>query len=182
MNCEAGRIQQPAIRARPHTVSLLRRALRAGFSMTEVIISIAVMGVLAAIVIPGMAGIMDGSKEALANEKLEMLNKGLNSYAHAYKEYLFTPLSSEADELKIILDLEYRNPDEDRVITGSPFIDPRYRPAPSSSATDWRIVWTGYRFKLLRPGATGTGIKVVFDGSDYGTPYVFPPNYSSSGR
>lgn len=158
------------------------RVLRAGFSLTEVVICIAVMGGLAAVVIPTMVGIMDGSKEALANEKLEMLNKGLNSYAHSFKEYLTPPIGSESDELKVILDLEYRNPNEDRALIGSPFIDPRYRPGHSSSTSEWRIVWTGYRFKLVRPGEVGTGLKVVFDGSDYGTPYAYPANYNSSGR
>jgi Tfp pilus assembly protein PilE len=45
--------------------------------MSEVIATIAIMGVLAGICIAGMTGVLKGSKSALAEAKLEMLNKGL---------------------------------------------------------------------------------------------------------
>lgn len=176
MNCEAARKQD---RATPAHV----RARRNGFSMTEMVIAISVIGVLAAIVMPGVSGIVTGSKESLANEKLEMLNQGLNSYGHAFKEYTYTPNNGSAsDELTVVLDLQYRNPNDARALTGSPFVRTDYRPQTSSSTSDYRFVWTGYRFKIVRPGESGTGIRVDFDGSDNGTPFVFPPNYSSSGR
>ncbi len=151
--------------------------------MSEMVITISIIGALAAIAVPGMTGIFSGSQDAIANEKLEMLNQGLNAYGHAYKEYN-APANdgSASDELTAVLDLEYRNPNPNKTLTGSPFIRPDYRPVSSGSATDYRIVWTGYRFKLLKPGVAGIGLKVVFDGSDYTEPYAYPPNYSSSGR
>ena len=154
-----------------------------GFSMTEMVMAISIIGVLGAAVIIAMTGVMAGSKEALANDKLEMLNQGLNQYKHSYKEYTY-PASdgSNLDEMTVLKDLQYRNPNEIKALTGSPFVRPDYQPSLSTSADDYRIVWTGSRFKLLRPGTPGSGIKVVFDGSDYGTPFVYPPNYSSSGR
>ena len=156
---------------------------RDGFSMTEMVIAISVIGVLAGIVIPGLTSTLSGSKETMAIEKLETLNQALNAYGHAYKEYTYTPNnSSGTDELTVLLDLQYRNPNEAKALTGSPFVRTNYRPGTSSDSSDYRIVWTGMRFKLLRPGDTGTGIKVVFDGSDTGTPFAYPPNYSSSGR
>lgn len=173
MNCEAvspGRMKR-------------KRISLAGYSMTEMIIAISVIGVMAGVLIPGMTGVVSGSKESLAAGKLEMLNQALNAYGHSWKEYTYTPNnSSAADELTVVLDLQYRNPDEDKALTGSPFLRTDYRPSTSSSADDYRIVWTGYRFKLLEPGEPGVGIRVDFDGSDIGTPFVFPPNYSSSGR
>lgn len=176
MTCEAERKKEKQITARA-------RPRMAGFSMTEMVIAISVIGVLAGIVIPSFSGILTGSKESLANEKLEMLNQGLNSYGHAFKEYTAAANNTSAsDELTVVLDLQYRNPNEARALTGSPFVRTDYRPMTSSSADDYRIVWTGFRFKLLRPGDSGTGIRVDFDGSDIGTPFVFPPNYSSSGR
>lgn len=151
--------------------------------MTEMVIAIAVIGVLAGIVIPGFSGALNGSKEVMATEKVEMLNQGLNAYAHSYKEYTYTASnSSAADELTVVLDLQYRNPDDDKALTGAPFVRTDYRPKSSSDTNDYRILWTGMRFKLLRPGDVGTGIKVEFDGTDNGTPFVFPANYSSSGR
>lgn len=154
-----------------------------GYSMTEMFIVITIMGALSSIAIPYYVGVVSGSKEALANDTLEMLNRGLNDYAHAYKEYTRTANDGSFDEeLTIVLDLEYRNPNEDKALTGSPFVRPEYRPQGSSSTGDYRISWTGYRFKLLRPGQSGSGLKVPFDGSDIGTPYVYPANYNSAGR
>jgi prepilin-type N-terminal cleavage/methylation domain-containing protein len=167
MNRKREKLQQTTTRPRGGSVPLWARAVQAGFSMTEMVITVSVIGVIATILIPAMTGVVVGSQEALANQKLEVLNQGLDSYA---------------DELTVVLDLQYRNPDANRAPTGAPFVIPEYRPSPSSSTADYRIMWTGYRFKLIRPGQSGTGIKVAFDGSDIGTPFVFPPNYSSSGR
>jgi len=183
MNEEAASHQETREHVRPRTSFRTMCSSRQGFSMTEMVIAISVIGVLAAIVIPAYVGLISGSKEALANEKLEMLNQGLNDYAHAFKEYTRTPNNgSYSDELTIVNDLEYRDPDDNKALVGSPFVRTTYRPEGSSSTDDYRFIWTGYRFKLLRPGDLGSGIKVVFDGSDNGTPFVYPSNYSSSGR
>lgn len=182
MNDEAANhIQSPSL-VRSHAVRSKRASVR-GFSMTEVIMVISIMGVLAGIMVPKYANIYSGTKDTLANEKLEMLNQAINDWAHTYKEYSYTPNNaSYTDELNILNDLEYRNPDDSKAMIGTPFIRTNYRPKGSSSTDDYRIMWTGYRFKLLTPGQVGSGIKVVFDGSDNGTPFVYPPNYSSSGR
>lgn len=156
---------------------------RHAYSMSEMIITISVIGVLAGLVVPSLTGTLAGSKEAIANDRLELLNQALNEWAHAFKEYSMAPQDGSAsDELTILLDLEYRNPDANKTLPGSPFVEPRYRPQASSNTADYRIVWAGYRFKLLRPGQSGTGIKIPFDGSDYGTPYTYPSNFSTSGR
>lgn len=154
-----------------------------GFSMTEMVTSIAIIGVLASIAVLSMTGVVTGAKEGVATDRLEMLNQGLNSYAQAYKEYTYTPNDSAySDENTVINDLEYRNADPNKALVGSPFVRPEYRPKYSGSNKDYRLMWTGSRFKLLRPGTDGFGAVVAFDGSDIGTPLVYPPNYSSSGR
>ena len=156
---------------------------RDGFSMSEMVTTIAIIGVLASIVVVSMTGAVTGAKESVALDRLEMLNQGLNSYAQSYKEYLYTPNdSSFTDENTVINDLEYRNPDNNKALTGSPFIRQDYRPKYSGSNQDYRLMWAGSRFKLLRPGTDGYGAKVAFDGSDLGAPFAYPPNYNSSGR
>ena len=58
---------------------------------------------------------------------------------------------------------------------------PDWNPSTSDSTEDWRIQWTGSAWKLLKPETQGAGIKVIFDGSDLGTVYVFPDNFTPVG-
>lgn len=151
--------------------------------MAEVVSSIAIIGVLAGICIAGMTGVLKGSKAALAEEKLEMLNQGLNAYAYSNMELTFNVMTtSSSDEFAVLRFLQYRDPDPDRATVGAPYVRPDYNPVTSSSTDDYRIMWKGSRFVLLRPGTTGTGMKVVFDGSDYTVPFVFPPGFGRYSR
>lgn len=155
----------------------------AGYSLSELIWIIALMGILASIAIPHMAESLSNSKAVIARQKLEMMNKGVHAFAEcAGFSITRTPMnSSGADETLVLHDLQTRsltNP-----TPGSPFVDPTYRPVSSSDPTDYRIVWTSnFVFKLLSPGESGTGLKVPFDGSDIGEPWVAPPGYNPGGR
>lgn len=162
------------------------RAVRlgvAGYSITELIWIIALMGILASIAIPHMGESLSNSKAVIARQKLEMMNKGV----HAYRECTGQPMTnapisgSAGDETAILRDLQFRsltNP-----TAGSPYVDPTYNPVSSNDPNDYRIVWTSnFVFKLLSPGETGIGLKVPFDGSDIGNPWVAPPGYSTGGK
>jgi len=141
------------------------------------------IGILASIVLPQFGNILQGSQEVAAREKLEMLNKGVKDHQHASAENLENRLavpSATWDESTVLLQLQYRSPDTPSV--GAPYVVTNYRPAMSSSATDYRMEWTGTGFKLLTPGQSGAGIKVVFDGSDIGPDVTFPPGYKWGGR
>lgn len=154
-----------------------------GFSMTELVIVISIMGVLATIVVSAFSQFLDGGKDALAKERQENLNQALHRYAQTNKELLETKMpSSAADETTVLLKLQYRNPNEDLAQVGSPYFDPRYRPVASAAATTYRLRWTGRLFELLKPGTSGTGLLMNFDGTDFTTPFVFPPDFDTDGR
>jgi type II secretory pathway pseudopilin PulG len=151
--------------------------------MSEMVVTISVIGVLASISISAMSGVLNGSKESIARDRLEMLNQALNTFAYSKFELTFTPIAgSSADEMAVLRFLQYRDPNENRASTGSPYVTPRYNPLTSSSTDDFRIVWKGSRYSLLREGESGTGLKVGFDGSDFTTPYIFPPDWDPKSR
>jgi prepilin-type N-terminal cleavage/methylation domain-containing protein len=153
------------------------------FSLTEMVTTVSILGILASIVVVQMSDNYSTAKDILAQDRLEMLNRGMAERAASVKEYVFTRVDANtSDEMLVLMDMQYRNPDPDKAEFNSPFIEPRYRPATSSSLNDYRIRWTGRRFELLRPGTQGSGLKVVFDGSDIGEPRVYPLNYNSNGR
>ncbi len=154
-----------------------------GFSMSEIVITISMLGVLAGVVLVQMSGSYEQARETLAIEKMEMLNGNLKQRAVSLREYVLSRSdSSVADELLVLLDCQYRHPDPSKADFNSPYIDPRYSPQTSTSSRDYRLRWTGRMFELLRPGQEGSGLKVVFDGSDIGDTRKYPDNFSSSGR
>ncbi len=151
--------------------------------MSEIVVSISILGILATIVILNLGSNYESIRLAVAQEKAEMLNRGLGERAASHKEYTETAANGAVwDESLLLLTLQYRNPDDDEADLNSPYLDPRYRPKTSASDKDYRLQWNGRRFELLRPGTAGSGLLVAFDGSDYGEPRVYPPDFTTNGR
>lgn len=152
--------------------------------MTEMIIVISVIGILAGVAIVQLIGMKNGTQDTVARQKLETLNRAVaahqESNARDNLENLPSAPGATWDELKILMQLQFRDPVRPSV--GSPYMVTNYRPATSSDVKDYRIMWTGSNFRLLPPGTTGSGIKVVFDGSDIGPDIVFPPGYKWSSK
>ncbi|MES2595432.1 MAG: type II secretion system protein [Verrucomicrobiota bacterium] len=168
---------------RSSQVAAPARRWRAGFSMSEIVVSISILGILATVVILNLGSNYESIKQTLAQEKAEMLNRGLGERAASHKEYTESAATGASwDESLLLLTLQYRDPDDSQADLNSPYIDPRYRPKTSSSTNAYRLQWNGRRFEVLRPGTTGSGLLIAFDGSDYGEPRVYPPDFTTNGR
>ncbi len=151
--------------------------------MSEMIIVIAILGVLAGIVIISLNGMFAASKETLAIARVEMLNSAVHTWSTANRELNFGRQDGSAnDELIVLRDLQFRDPNEEKASIGAPYVPPEYNPDKSSKIDDYRIRWNGRAYELLRPGQSGTGLLMAFDGSDLTKPFKFPPGYQSSSR
>lgn len=169
------------VSAQPDCTRLPRR--RSGFSMTEMIVVIAIIAILSTIVIVMMKGAFAASKETLAVSRLEMLNAALHAWSHSNREMNFMRMDgSTTDEFVVLRDLQYRNPNPKKATYNSPFLPPEYNPKTSSSIYEYRFRWTGRNYELLRPGQDGTGLLMVFDASDYTDPFIFPAGYQPGSR
>ena len=165
----------------PNAVPPLLRRTAHGFSMTEMVWVVAVLGILAGMVIASVGTVASRAQETVAHEKLEMLNSALGTFAQTGSEINFPASSgSYSDEVVVLHYLQGRSTTNPQA--GSPFVSPRYRPEASSSSEDYRLMWTGTMFKLLTPGQSGTGLKVPFDGSDLGQAWIQPPDWAPYGR
>ncbi|MDZ4406339.1 type II secretion system protein [Prosthecobacter sp.] len=165
-----------------NSASLPRRRER-GFSVTELVVTISIMGVLAGITVGSFNQFLGGAKDALAEARQEMLNQALHRFAQQNYEMLFNAMdSATADEMVILRTLQYRDTNLGRAKIGSPYMDPRYNPLSSSSTTLYRLRWTGRMYELLKPGQSGTGLLMNFEGTDFTTAFVFPPNFQMAGR
>ena len=151
--------------------------------MSEMVVVISIIGVLSTIAVGSYQQFLGGAKDALAAERQERLNQALNCFAQQNYEMLFNPMEgSVADEMVVLRTLQYRNPDIDRAKFGSPYVDPCYNPVSSSSMAAYRLRWTGRLYELLKPGQSGTGMLMNFEGTDFTTAFVFPPNFQMAGR
>jgi prepilin-type N-terminal cleavage/methylation domain-containing protein len=149
-----------------------------GFSMPEMVVTISIIGVLAAIIVVSMSDMVGNGKVVLAYQRMEMLNSGLNQMAMNGRQIATAPqLTSALDENLVVMTLQMRN----EMLVGSPYVVPTYLPKASSDGTTFRLRFTGHRFELLLPGQAGTGLKVEFDGSDMGPARVFPANFRPYG-
>jgi len=148
------------------------------FSVTELVMTIAILGVLASVVVMSLHSLMLGSKDTIAIQRVEMLNEALNRWAMAGQEIRGVPIASDQDEHLIVMTLQLRN----EMMPGSPFLDPRFSLISSNDTADHRIRFNGVRFELLAPGAPGMGLKVRFDGADMGQPRIHPAGFKSYGQ
>lgn len=151
--------------------------------MSEMVVVICIMAVLAGIVVQSFGQFLGGSKDALAAARQEMLNQALYRFAQQNYEMVFTSMDGAvSDELVILRTLQYRDSNINRAKVGSPYMDPRYNPVSSSGINDYRLRWTGKLYELLKPGQSGTGLLMNFEGTDFTTAFVFPPNFQMAGN
>lgn len=157
-----------------------------GFSLVEVVTTVAVLGIIGAIALSTYGDITRRSKDTIARNLVETLNKATRNFSHSNWEIrLAASPNSSGDEMLILRSLQWREPDgtanQKEIFYKGPYMRPDWSPAASSSADDWRIQWTGSMWKLLKPGDAGAGLLVDFDGTDLGKTHVFPANFTPVG-
>ncbi len=147
---------------------------RKAFSLTEMLATVAVIGILAAIAIPSVATVVEGSRRGVAGNIIETLNNATRNFGHSQWDLRTTAnAASGSDELLILRTLQWRDPNPSGELNAAgPFMKTDWNPSTSSISGDYRAEWTGASWRLLEPGTAGSGLKIVFDGSDLGTPYV----------
>ncbi|MDF1862457.1 MAG: prepilin-type N-terminal cleavage/methylation domain-containing protein [Verrucomicrobiales bacterium] len=144
------------------------------FSMVEIMITIAVIGILAAIAVPSIGNVVEGSRRSVAENVIAGLNKATREFSHSQWDLRSTPvLTSGDDEMLMLRTLQWRDPDlSGELNPKGPFMRTDWNPATSTSNQDYRAMWSGSTWQLIEPGTDGAGLKIDFDGSDLGTPYT----------
>lgn len=148
------------------------------FSLVEVIVMVAVVGILSGIAIGSVGKITKASKETVAQNLVETLNNATKEFGHA--QYVLVSdgeNTNSTDEVDILRTLQWKDPGIELGIAG-PFMRGDWIPASSSSNDDYRAVWAGSFWKLARPGEAGAGLKVDFEAKDLGTTFNHPSDFT----
>jgi prepilin-type N-terminal cleavage/methylation domain-containing protein len=151
-----------------------------GFTIPELLTTIAVLGMLCGIAIASYSGLHNTAREAVAQDTAAVLNRALLHYNQSNGDITIDAKnSSGTDELTVLRGLQWRDPDRNKATPGSPYISERFTDTISSSDEDYRIRWNGHAFEVIAPGTAGTGLKTgTLQTEGESSTYVFPADYT----
>lgn len=151
------------------------------FSIVELLVVLAMIGIITSIAIPQLGGILPNSKDILASEFVENINRSLKKHNQSnYKIRYPKDDFIAGDEILIVRTLQWRN--QNSPAPGSPYLRQDWHPVVSYNESDYRLKWNGSEFVLISPPLKGIGIRLSFDGSDYGRNYQFHEGYEPIGK
>ena len=162
-----------------HPRCALESRLRKAISLAEVLVVIAVLGVMAAVAIPAIDHVLSGSTASTAQKNLNFLNGAVLAFNQSNWELVLNPSMGSDDELLIFKSLCYRHPTTPA--PGSPYL-PATASYHATSANDtYRAEWNGRMFQIVEPGSTGAGINLLqlVDGPT--SEMVYATNYQPVG-
>ncbi len=141
-----------------HGIGVLRFRIE-GLSLTEVLVVIAFLAIVAAISVPNMIGVFSGSSYEAAKRNLNYLNGAVLGFNQSNWELVLAASSGSDDEQRIFDSLRYRAPVNPA--PGSPYLPANAAFVASSSTTDYRAKWNGRMFEIVVPGTNGTGLDLM---------------------
>jgi prepilin-type N-terminal cleavage/methylation domain-containing protein len=132
------------------------------FSLPEMLVTVAVIGILAGISIPVISNLVPSSRLETARRNLNLLNGAVVAFNQASHELSLEVAGDSSDEMAIIRSLQYAAPQNSLNFTpGAPFFDPLAAVEVTSADDSYRAGWNGRVFVLIEPGASGSGVDLL---------------------
>lgn len=154
------------------------------FSLPEMIVTIAVIGIMAAIAMVAYSNVVESAEKVRAEKVSAELNAAVKGFSQNNWDIpTAKDDSATTDEFKVLRTLQYKPAAAlGRFDTSAPYYPPAWNPPASNNTADFRLRWTGVSFQLLEPGVSGLGLKLAFDASGQSaTVYTFPSNFKPEG-
>lgn len=154
----------------------------AGFTLVELVTTIAILGILSAVAIQSYSNMRENARESVTRDTVSLMNRALLHFNQANWDIVLDAVpGSTSDELAVLRTLQWRDPVPAQATPGSPYLPANLSDAVSSSEDDYRIRWNGNTFELLEPGTAGSGLKTGFDSTSAAEAYSFPEGYQPLG-
>jgi len=152
-----------------------QRLPRAAFSLTELLVVLAALGIFVTVGIMSIGGVDRYAASSVAQRNLDLLNGAVNSFNNSNWRLSVPVDAGSGDEQTVFYSLQYR--DADNPAPGSPYLGSHVSFTESSSAQRYRAVWNGTYFQMTEPGIDGTGIDLegMNSGGGEGPPQSFRP-------
>jgi prepilin-type N-terminal cleavage/methylation domain-containing protein len=149
-----------------------------GISLLEMLVVVAVIGIMGFIASGHYQRVVEKSRETVAKNVLATLNQGASSYYQIEGSGLRKVHPDDSgfqDEVDVLRALQWVDPVHPT--PGSPYVRNDYDPGTSANADDYRAVWNGAFFELRLPGQEGAGLAIAFNASDLGRKVQFADGY-----
>ena len=130
-----------------------------GFSLTEALVVVAFLAIVAAISVPSISHLITASNYETAKRNLNYLNGAVVGFNEANWELVLAASSGSDDEQAIFNSLRYRgttNPSP-----GSPYLPLNATFVATSDTSTYRAMWNGRMFVIVVPGSNGTGLNLM---------------------
>jgi prepilin-type N-terminal cleavage/methylation domain-containing protein len=140
----------------------MRRSVSANpaFSLVELLVVVAVIGILAGVTIPIVTGLRERSEHTVAERNLSILNSAVTAYNQSNRNLGDMVGAGLADAEKTVIGL-LQAYDTANPIPGSPYLDPAMNCEQTSATDRYRARWSGRFFALVEKGVAGTGIDLM---------------------
>jgi type II secretory pathway pseudopilin PulG len=138
-----------------------RKGGLSGMSLTEVLVVICFLAIVAAVAIPSISNVLFSSSYETAKRNMNLLNGAVLAFNQGNWDLVLTASAGSSDELAIFDSLRYRNPDVRLAAPGSPYLPPNATFVASSTTNTYRARWNGRMFEILPVGTNGTGLDLM---------------------
>lgn len=137
---------------------LCGRPPRNAFSLPELLVTVAVLGILAAVSLPAIQGVMRGSQATLAERNVNKLNGAVQAFNQAGAEITTPAGETTEDEREVLGFLRTRDAIN---LPGSPFLEAYIQFPETSEESTFRAIWNGRFFEMRSPSQAGAGLNLL---------------------
>jgi prepilin-type N-terminal cleavage/methylation domain-containing protein len=131
-----------------------------GFSLPEIMVTIAIVGIMASIAISQVVRTDTAARSGVANTIVTTMNRAVTAYRQCGSEVTISAnADASADEASVMSLLTSYDPG----VVGTPFLKAGMGDWPSvgtTTTTTYRARWNGRFFEVIPAGTAGTGLKI----------------------